>query len=57
MQEDYNKKITKIQYNPLNLPVALQFTNGNRTDYLYSSDGMKRRVTYSTCLLYTSRCV
>ena len=50
MQEDYNKKITKIQYNFLNLPVALQFTNGNRTDYLYGSDGMKRRVTYSTAV-------
>ena len=54
MQEDYNKKITKIQYNPLNLPVALQFTNGNRTDYLYSSDGMKRRVTYSTAVANVS---
>ena len=54
MQEDYNKKITKIQYNPLNLPIALQFTNGNRTDYLYSSDGMKRRVTYSTAVANVS---
>ena len=34
----------------LNLPVALRFTNGNRTDYLYGSDGMKRRVTYSTAV-------
>ena len=50
MQEDFNNKITKIQYNFLNLPVALQFTNGNRTDYLYGSDGMKRRVTYSTAV-------
>ena len=38
----------------LNLPVALQFTNGNRTDYLYSSDGMKRRVTYSTAVANVS---
>lgn len=50
MQEDSNKKITKIQYNPLNLPLALQFTNGNRTDYLYDSDGIKHRVTYSTAV-------
>ncbi|WP_299088829.1 DUF6443 domain-containing protein [uncultured Bacteroides sp.] len=50
MQEDFNNKITKIQYNFLNLPVALQFTNGNRTDYLYGSDGMKRRVIYSTAV-------
>jgi len=40
--QDYNKKIAKIQYNSLNLPSALQFTNGNRADYLFSSDGMKR---------------
>ena len=33
MQQDYNKKkISKIQYNPLNLPATLQFTNGNRKD-------------------------
>ena len=38
----------------LNLPVALRFTNGNRTDYLYSSDGMKRRVTYSTAVANVS---
>jgi len=48
--QDYNKKIAKIQYNSLNLPSALQFTNGNRADYLYSSDGMKRRVTHKTAI-------
>lgn len=50
MEQDYNKKIAKIQYNSLNLPSALQFTNGNHTDYLYSSDGMKRRVTHKTAI-------
>ena len=48
--QDYNKKIAKIQYNSLNLPSALQFMNGNRADYLFSSDGMKRRVTHKTAI-------
>ncbi|WP_244267669.1 hypothetical protein [Bacteroides oleiciplenus] len=30
MQQDYNKRISKIQYNLLYLPTTLQFTNGNR---------------------------
>lgn len=50
LHQDYNKKITKIQYNLLNLPVALQFTNGNRTDYLHDSGGAKHRVTYTTAI-------
>ena len=50
MEQDYNKKIAKIQYNSLNLPSALQFTNGNHTDYLYSSDAMKRRLTHKTAI-------
>lgn len=50
LQQDYNKKVTKVQYNSLNLPSALQFTNGNRTDYLYSADGNKRRVTHKTAI-------
>ena len=54
MQEDSNKKIAKVQYNFLNLPVALQFTNGNRTDYEYGSDGIKHRVTYSTAVANVS---
>ena len=40
LEQDYNKKIAKIQYNSLNLPSALQFANGNSTDYLYGADGI-----------------
>jgi len=50
LEQDYNKKIAKIQYNSLNLPSMLQFANGNRTDYLYSADGMKRRVTHKIAI-------
>lgn len=47
---DYNKKIALIQYNNLNLPDALQFTNGHRTDYLYSADGAKLKVIHKTAI-------
>ena len=50
MQQDYNKKISKIQYNLLNLPAALQFTNGNRKDYTYSADGKKLKVVHRTAI-------
>ena len=50
LEQDNNKKIAKIQYNSLNLPSALQFANGNSTDYLYGADGMKRRVTHKTAI-------
>ena len=63
LEQDYNKKIAKIQYNSLNLPSTLQFANGNSTNYLYGADGMKRRVTHKTAIanisvpmgLYTSK--
>ena len=47
---DYNKKIALIQYNNLNLPNTLQFTNGHRTDYLYSADGAKLKVVHKTAI-------
>ena len=50
MQQDYNKKISKIQYNLLNLPATLQFTNGNRKDYTYSADGKKLKVVHRTAI-------
>ena len=50
IQQDYNKKISKVQYNQLNLPSTLQCTNGNRADYLYSADGIKQRTTYKTAI-------
>jgi len=48
LTEDLNKKIAKIQYNILNLPSALQFTEGHTTAYLYDAAGVKRRVKQVT---------
>jgi hypothetical protein len=48
LSQDYNKGIAHIKYNLLNLPAVVQFTNGNRTDYLYGADGVKRRVIHTT---------
>ena len=50
LTEDLNKKITKIQYNLLNLPSALQFTQGHTTEYLYDADGVKLRVKQITAV-------
>jgi hypothetical protein len=30
------------------LPAVIQFTNGNRKDYVYGADGVKRRVIHTT---------
>lgn len=48
MTVDYNKKISKIQYNQLNLPNKLQFNYGHTTSYRYGADGTKRNVTHVT---------
>ncbi|HBX21779.1 MAG TPA: type IV secretion protein Rhs, partial [Porphyromonadaceae bacterium] len=48
--KDYNKKIVDIQYNALNLPDALQFTNDNTTSYMYDAAGSKLSVTHQTAV-------
>ncbi|WP_321519677.1 DUF6443 domain-containing protein [uncultured Bacteroides sp.] len=48
LTEDHNKKITKIEYNLLNLPSKLQFSEGHITEYLYDAAGVKRRVKQVT---------
>lgn len=45
---DSNKKIAKIQYNILNLPSALQFTEGHTSEYLYDAAEVKRKVKQVT---------
>ena len=50
LTKDYNKKIVEIRYNALNLPDALQFTNGNTTNYTYDAAGTKLSVTYQTAV-------
>ncbi len=47
MRSDYNKGISWIKYNSLNLPAKLQFANGNKSEYLYDASGVKRQAKYS----------
>jgi len=44
------KRIVDIQYNSLNLPNGLQFTNGNTTNYVYDASGQKLSVTHLTAV-------
>ena len=43
---DAGRKIARIDYDRLNNPVRIQFTNGNVTKYVYSAAGEKLRVEY-----------
>jgi RHS repeat-associated protein len=48
MTSDYNKGITEIKYNSLNLPQAIQFKNGNAIYYTYDAMGEKLKTEYYT---------
>ncbi len=51
MTQDLNKGITRIQYNSLNLPVAIEIATANvvgRIQYTYSSGGVKLRTVHET---------
>lgn len=45
---DANKGIAKIEYDNLNYPRRLQFTNGNTIEYVYTPDGQRLRARYQT---------
>nr|WP_320036897.1 DUF6443 domain-containing protein [uncultured Bacteroides sp.] len=45
---DLNKKISLIKYNDLNLPDVIQFSYGHKVNYLYDSNGTKRKAIYTT---------
>ena len=47
---DANKQIAHITYDNLNHPKEVQFTNGNRIQYVYSPDGRKLRATWQTAV-------
>ena len=47
---DANKQIAHITYDNLNHPKEVQFTNGNRIQYVYSPDGQKLRATWQTAV-------
>ncbi len=46
MTKDLNKNITNIQYNLLNLPSVVTFSDGSTIRYMYSADGTKLRTTH-----------
>lgn len=48
MTQNLNKKITKIDYNVLNLPSRLQFDNGQIIQYHYDAQGNKLSARTST---------
>ena len=45
--QDLNKGISRIRYNCLNLPSAIEFTDGRTISYLYSADGTKLEVIHA----------
>ena len=47
---DASRRITRIDYDCLNNPVRIQFTDGNVTKYVYSATGEKLRVIYQTAV-------
>ena len=46
LTKDLNKNISNIQYNSLNLPSVVTFSNGNTITYLYAADGRKLRTVH-----------
>jgi RHS repeat-associated protein len=55
MTSDYNKGITNIKYNHLNLPIEISFTGTNKINYLYNATGkkLKKVVTSGTTITTT----
>ena len=51
MTKDLNKNIGKIEYNLLNLPTKLSFTDGNIISYSYDADGNKLSANYNLSLM------
>ena len=47
---DANKGIAKIEYDTMNHPRRIQFTNGNVTEFIYTSTGEKLRTIHRTAV-------
>ena len=47
LTKDLNRNITEIQYNFLNLPSKVTFSDGSTITYTYAADGTKLRVVYN----------
>ena len=50
LTSDANKGIAHIEYDNLNYPKRIQFTDGSTTEYVYSSEGRKLRVKHTTAV-------
>lgn len=50
LTSDAGRRIAWIDYDLMNNPVRIQFTNGSVTRYVYSAAGEKLRVTYQTAV-------
>ena len=50
LTSDAGRRIARIDYDCLNNPVRIQFTDGNVTKYVYSATGEKLRVVYQTAV-------
>ena len=50
LTSDASRRIARIDYDCLNNPVRIQFTDGNVTKYVYSATGEKLRVIYQTAV-------
>ena len=46
LMKDSNKGITGIQYNVLNLPSSITFSDGSSITYTYAADGTKFRTVH-----------
>ena len=46
LMKDLNKNISNIQYNCLNLPSKVTFTDGSTIEYTYAADGTKLRTKH-----------
>ena len=51
MTQDLNKNICSIEYNLLNLPTKISFTDGSTVKYCYSADGEKLSADYDLTLM------
>ncbi len=50
LSADANKGIARIDYDNYGCPCKIVFTNGNTTEYVYSSTGEKLRTTHKTAI-------
>lgn len=50
LESDAGRRIARIDYDMMNNPIRIQFTDGNVTKYIYSAAGEKLRVIYQTAV-------